>query len=412
MTDNKQLKNKKGEPINDGANYDAESRTVQVLQVLKSISDEQHTVRQSDILKAMQETKMQRTDNPATLSKTIDRIILQINPPVHTDDNDEEYRIKYKGYDNKTKDEHIVIRKQEKTSGKAPSVTDLQYIHDFDMTELDMLMDCINFSSRLSLEEKESLMRKLQATASKYYSSPYYDADKGKVKFYDFGIYSRLDARTSMIKQVERYPSAKTELIQSIKAIQRAINDRKQIEFDFCEYTKDHSLKKRNEGWRYTLSPYYIVVYHEFHYLICSKPGTRKISHYRIDLMSNVTIATDDKGNELPAEPIRDIKGLPPREEWDPEKYMREHLYMFYDEPRNITLLIPSGNHTAIHDHFGDRYRTLKCDREGCDKIEVRCSAEAMAIFAMQYARLVEVLDEDVRELIKEKMKDLDKYKR
>lgn len=392
---------KNGVPININANYNAEARAIQIIQVLKEISDEEHPVRQADILAAMENA------NPATISKTIDRLILQLDPIMYTGDNDNEYRIKYSGYDSET--ENIVLEKAEKTSpGKSPSVTNLRYIHDFDMNELDMLMDAVNFSGRLSLEEKERLMRKLQATASKHYKSPFYDKNNDKVKFYDFGIYTRLDARTSMTKANGHYPSVQTELIQNIKVIQQAINDRKQIVFDFNEYTKDHSLKKLNNGWRYILSPYYIVVYHELYYLICSKTGTGKISHYRIDLMSNVDFAKDNNNKYIPCELVSNVKGLPTCIEWDPEKYMREHLYMFYDEPRSITLKIPSGNYTAIHDHFGDHYRSLRCDEEGYDKIEVRCSANAMAILVMQYAGTFKVIDEEVKELVREKMKALD----
>lgn len=411
MSGKKLPKNDSDNPLNNyEKNYNAESRTVQVLQILKEISDEENAVKQADILEAMKKNDP-TTVNPATLSKTIDRIILQLDPMIYTGDNDDEYRIKYSGYDRET--ENIVLEKVEKQySGKSPSVTDLRYIHDFDMTELDMLMDAVNFSGRLSLEEKERLMRKLQATASKHYRSPFYDKYSGKVKFHDFGIYTRLDARTSMTKENGRYPAEKTELIQNIKVIQEAINERKQIVFDFNEYSKDHTLKKRNIGWRYILSPYYIVVYHEMYYLISSKPCTKEVSHYRIDLMSNVGFAKDEDNKDIPSELTSDINGLPDRMKWDPEKYMREHLYMFYGEPRSIAIKIPSGNYTAIHDHFGDHYRSLKCDEEGYDKIEVKCSAEAMAIFALQYASLIEVIDEEVRELIREKMKALDKYKK
>lgn len=402
MANNKQLKNKDGNPINNGANYNAEARAVQVLKILKEISDEEHPVRQSDIRAAMEENT-----NPATISKTIDRLILQLDPVIYTGDNDGEYRIKYNGYDNE--DENIVLEKTEKTySVRSPSVTGLRYIHDFDMNELDMLMDAVNFSGRLSLEEKERLMRKLQETASKHYRSPFYDKNNDKVKFYDFGIYTRLDARTSMAKSNGHYPAAQTELIKNIKTIQQAINDRRQIVFDFNEYTEDRSLKKRNNGWRYVLSPYYIVVYHELYYLICSRPGTGKISHYRIDLMSDVGFAKDENEKYISCEPISAIKGLPARIDWDPEKYMREHLYMFYDEPRNITLKIPRGNYTAIHDHFGDHYLLLKCDEEGYDKIEVKCSSNAMAVLVMQYAGKFKVVDEEVKELVRKKIEALE----
>lgn len=146
-----------------------------------------------------------------------------------------------------------------------------------------------------------------------------------------------------------------------------------------------------------------MVVYHELYYLICSKPGTGKISHYRIDLMSNVGFAKDENEKYIPCEPISVIKGLPVRVDRGPEKYMREHLYMFYDEPRSIILKVHGENYTAVHDHFGDHYRSLKCDEEGYDKIVVKCSANAMAVLVMQYAGMFRVDDEEVKKLVREK---------
>ena len=89
------------------ARYISERRTVDVLDVLRRISDEKHPVTKREILE-----EVETTDNPQTLSNTVDEILLQINPIEYTGDNDYEYRIKYDGYD-KPFDENPLIVKSE-----------------------------------------------------------------------------------------------------------------------------------------------------------------------------------------------------------------------------------------------------------------------------------------------------------
>ena len=68
------------------------------LKVQKKISDESHGVMQAQLLEAIQETGDAVADIPAILSHTVDEILRQINPVEHTEENDAQYRIKYRGY--------------------------------------------------------------------------------------------------------------------------------------------------------------------------------------------------------------------------------------------------------------------------------------------------------------------------
>ena len=77
----------------------AGSKAVQVLEILKKISDESHPVTQAELLEAMRNMDgVAATENPGTLSNTIDGILRQINPVEYTEENEPEYRIKYRGY--------------------------------------------------------------------------------------------------------------------------------------------------------------------------------------------------------------------------------------------------------------------------------------------------------------------------
>lgn len=91
----------------------------------------------------------------------------------------------------------------------------------------------------------------------------------------------------------------------------------------------------------HVLSPYHLVVYHDYYYCISLKKENKRIWHYRVDLMSDVEILTTDDKKAVPID-VCTFEELPIcNAYWDPEKYMAEHLYMAYDEPREIRI-IPS----------------------------------------------------------------------
>ncbi|MGN0438263.1 MAG: WYL domain-containing protein [Lachnospiraceae bacterium] len=402
----KDLRDKAGNLINDKRHHDvcfaAEQRVVQVLDILKEISDENHPVKQAEIMEAMKETKKPKTNNPATLAKTIKEILLGINPSRYKKSNEPEYRIRYEGYQ-----DNILVTNEK--SKKTPSITNLSYVHDFSYKELDQLMDAVNSSGRLSLQDKENLMMKLQKTASKYYKSPFYNKETGRVRFYESGIYSRLHGRNVDL-QAEY---VKEEMVRSIHVIQEAIQKGIQISFDFCSYNHQNELVPnpvKSQDGRYRLSPYYIVVYHEMYYLIGGMKGNENAMHYRIDLMQDVALLLDREGLEIPVEPLRNFKNLPTKDKWNPEQYMREHLYMFYDVPKKIRLKIRKDSYTMLHDWFGTHYKVYACEEEGWDYVDVTCSPDAMVHFAMQYAGRLEVMDEEVKKEIRREMKHLEKY--
>ena len=161
----------------------AGSKAVQVLEVLKKISDESHAVTQAELLEAMRETGDAATDIPAVLSHTVDEILRQINPVEYTKENEAQYRIKYRGYRENlldVKEEIKELKKEARRKGadrrkieerrsvlpaKAPSITDLRYIHDFTDEEMDQMIRIISFSDCISVEEKTNLIGKITDTA-------------------------------------------------------------------------------------------------------------------------------------------------------------------------------------------------------------------------------------------------------
>lgn len=398
----------------------AGSKAVQVLEILKKISDESHPVTQAELLAAMRDDGFAATENPGTLSNTVDGILRQINPVEYTGKNDSEYRIKYRGYQENLLDRKEEIRELKnearrkgadveairkelsELSAKAPSITDLRYIHDFTDGEMDQLIQAVSFSDGISAKEKEDLIGKIMDTASIHYETPFYDRRKKKLKFHPGGVF----ARTS------RMPGDNTDgradLGGQVSFIQSAINDKVRIGFRFNDYDAGGNLIPRKRS--YALNPYHIVVYHDMYYLIGNMPGRENLSHYRIDLMSDLKVLSDDAGRPVKRTPMERL-GCAEKmgREWDPAKYMSEHLHMGYDEPRCVRIKIPQDQYTVLHDWFGDHYRKLRAPcEEGFDYVDVVTSPAMLVHWAMQYAGVVEIMDEEIRERIRDEIKKLE----
>ena len=95
---------------------------------------------------------------------------------------------------------------------------------------------------------------------------------------------------------------------------------------------------------------------------------------------------------------------------------MAEHLNMAYDEPKDILIKIKNDDYTIIHDWFGDHYEKVDeisgKDDAGkdvvYDVVKVKTSPSMIVHWAMQYGTSVEILDEEIREKIRDEIKKVE----
>ena len=310
-----------------------------------------------------------------TLDKAFVEIVLELGSEKIHFDNDEDY-----------------IRKlKEKMDGVkvkyAPrGISGIYYDHPFDNDTLDKLVMLINYSDMFDAEEKDRIINELVATASRYYENPLTD---GRHK----GICGRYGRRD--------------QISRNIRVIQDAINRLEQVSFYFNRFTEDgdlvHTTKDPN-----VISCYHVVLYHDNYYLIGMHKGDDHIKHFRVDLMSDVKVLRGVP-IELATPAAIPLLGS----NWDPGEYMAHHLYMGYDDPRIIRLKINTGDkriYTTLYDWFDDHFAVTDeaCD-DGFKIVEIKTSPAMMVPFALQYSDRIEVLNEDIREDIAEKIRLLER---
>lgn len=284
-----------------------------------------------------------------------------------------------------------------KTSGKRkvdPPVNNLFYRHAFSYDEISSLIEGVLFSRTLSTSQANLLVKKIkQNLTSKFYP----------------------EVPEHICKVRETVPVNWERLWENLLLIQRAIDSRAKIVFQFNGYNRDQNLVAVHKE-EDIVSPYYCVAYGGRYYLLACQEKQwetgpeRRMSIWRIDLMSEIKCLEDQALKK------EDVAGLP--QKWN-ETFLFHHLNMSFDEPIPITLRIVnpwSGqggetwtNYTFLVDWFGDTFRYERTDGDG-DIVRVICSPFGMVNWALQYSDRVEVLEPpEVREAVVEKIKRLNK---
>ena len=368
---------------------DATRRALQVLEVMRMWSDEKHSLTQQDIIdwhSAYCYIKHGLVDSPdrRTMSSTITSIITELNASGNIDGNSNAQRIRYT-----------------ESNGK---ISELAYVHLFEKGEMDSLIEAVCFSDMLTAEEKNALVAKIFSTASEYYESPFWDRDDQKILFNPVTVHGRLS---------KRYGGG--DIAANNSMVQRAIAGKNLISFKFNHYTEDGALEPNrkadtDEPRIYTLRPYHLVVYHDNYYCLGFHQGSENVFHYRVDLMSDIEIVCDEDGKPLKEKtvPVDDYTFV--NDFWNPESYMAEHIYMAYGKPRDIRIRVDNRDgkgFTSLHDWFGDHYRVvhrLEGDDPGYITVEVKADPAMIVHWAMQYSGLVEVLDSEVRAMIRDEL--------
>ncbi len=380
--------------------FPKESLVLQIMEILRSATDERHSITVEELKECLTMMRIVKFNNsfiesPNTITSTIENILNELDPKEYTKDNDDDYKIKYRGYDN---DE--LIKKIKRAEGKH-EVTDFRFVQPFSYQELDELIQAVSMSSYLSAEEKDNLIKNIFDTCGGYYRSPFWDGKH--LRFNPSAIHGRFSKSSG---------NSEKDLMANLKTIQTAINHMWQIKFTFNGYDSDGNLVPTNKNPHF-FSPFHLVVYQDLFYLIglWSDGTNKKIYHYRVDLMSDVEILTG-KNNKPVRIKMYGIENLPIWNcNWNPEKYLSEHLYMAYDEPRDIKIKIKKTDYTDIYKWFSSYTKTnIPCE-EGYDVIIVKTSPSMIVHWALQYSSKVEILDEDIREEIRKEIKKLgEKY--
>ena len=420
--------NKKPKPDNSNADYDTVKRALDILKILKEETDSESDSENAMSLGELREKIKKKEDNgnAKTISGTVDRVLMAVNPEYYEDAEPEDYKVIFGGYEKdpirirtairnwkqkkaayrrKMKKEKPEISDEELENGmpkldleldesdednvdlsekydalmkRVPPVTNLRYVHDFSFDELDTIINALYFSKTVTEEERDRLIYKLAKLSSKRYQKKWFSEnnDRPVIKNIFQGIVNNNDA-------------SRTELKKNIALIQSAIDEKVKIQFIMNVYNAERDLvpswtDKKGKAILRKVTPYHILVYNDRYYMLANYERYSNLSIWRIDLMSNVKLL------EEAGRPKQEIKGM--TNTWNGQEYMEQHLNMFYDDPVKVTLKVPNDHYTMMVDWFGNSFVKWRAIDEKYDMVFVTCSEAAMINWAMQYSDVVEVL--------------------
>ena len=236
---------------------------------------------------------------------------------------------------------------------------DGSYLEDrtFLDAELRMLIDSVLCSRHITAKHSKDLIERLCGLSNKFF--------KPHVKH----VFSVNDWN-------------KTEnpaLFYNIELIDTAIEENKQVTFDFNCYGLD---KKLHKTANHQVSPYQMIIHNQKYYLMGLHEKYKRISYYRLDHITNLKI-TEDK-----LTPIRSVKGY--ENGIDYKRLSATLPYLFNDPIENIEFIADKALLDQIFEWFGTDVRVVDQGNETL-LVSLESSPKAMEHWAMQYCKYVEV---------------------
>lgn len=271
-----------------------------LLEILRKYSDEDHFLKQKDIIDLLLKLYDVRCDR-RTVSNNIQALM-----------------------------EFGYVIKQKKGTGYAfvghPE-------KDFTDAELRLLIDNILFSQILSRRRSSELIKKLKNHASIYFAK--------KIKH---------------ISQIDDLNySNNSDVLLSIRVICDAITEQKQICFIANNYGTDFKLHPKRTDAR-IFNPYQMVFRHGHYFVIGNYDKYDDLINCRIDRMTKV-----QKLN-TPARKLEDLKNI--SKDFKFSSYLAEHAYMYSGDSIRVKLSAKISSMNDLVDWFGKNFQIVSKDKK------------------------------------------------
>lgn len=209
-------------------------------------------------------------------------------------------------------------------SGRAGSYLERR---DFEDSELKLLIDGVLCSKYITAKQSKDLIDRLCGLSNKYFRS--------HVK----NIHSVNDW----------YKTDNQALFYNIELIDTAIEEGKQIHYDYNKYGVDKKLHKSSHQY---MSPYLMILHNQRYYLMAYSEYWGNMAFHRLDRITNMNIS-DKK-----ATPIRNVSGYENGVNY--KELSSATPYMFTDRPERIDFIADIGIIDQVIDWFGSDIRIEK----------------------------------------------------
>ncbi len=239
----------------------------------------------------------------------------------------------------------------------------------FELPELKLLVDSVQSAKFITEKKSSVLIRKLESFVSKY-DAKYLQRQviiSGRVKSINENIYYNVDR------------------------LHEAISSDRQIRFRYFQWNIKKEMQFRRNGAWYTASPWCLMWDDENYYMVAYDSSVKKIKHYRVDKMLNISITGDTREGQMDFQ------------QFDIPRYARSVFGMFGGEITRVTFEASNSMAGILIDRFGKDISISPID-------EHSFSVHVDVAVSQQFIGWVIALGKDIRitapESVVEKMRE------
>ncbi len=216
----------------------------------------------------------------------------------------------------------------------------------FQLAELKLMVDSVQSSRFITLQKSKELIKKLENFASVYEAK-------------------QLERQVFV---TERPKTINESIYRNVDQIHTAINENSGIEFQYFQWNVKKEMKKKKDGAFYRVSPWALSWDNENYYLIAYDSEEKKIKHFRVDKMLNISLTR------------RRREGQACFREIDMALYSNKLFGMFGGKEQTVTLQCHNDKAGIIIDRFGQEVNLRKADEEHFTvNIKVAVSSQFLA---------------------------------
>ena len=250
---------------------------------------------------------------------------------------------------------------------------------EFEDTELKLLVDSVLCNQNITAKHSADLIEKLCKLSNKYFRS--------HVK----NVYAVKDWNKS----------DNSALFFNIEMIDMAINEGKQVQYDYNKYGKDKKLHKSSFQ---RATPYQLILHNQRYYLMGYSEYWGNMIFHRLDRITNIKIY------DAPAYPLKKVPGY--ESGIDYKKISTTMPYLHSDKPERVEMLADAWVIDQVVDWFGKDLAVRETEDPEKIIISLWANPYAMSLWALQYVNYIEVISPaHLRNKIRDFLKTgLDKY--
>lgn len=199
---------------------------------------------------------------------------------------------------------------------------------DFELAELKLLVDSVQSAKFITEKKSNALIKKLESLVSEYEAKELH----------------------RQVITAGRVKTMNESILINVDSIHSAINQNKQISFQYFQWTPEKKRELRHDGQRYMISPWHLVWDAENYYMIGYDSNSEIIKHFRVDKMLQISLIDEKR------------EGQKKMKELNIAAYSRSLFGMLGGTSTGVTLECHNQMAGVIIDRFGKDTMILRKD--------------------------------------------------